>query len=178
MSNRCRALTAKGTRCRNSSGDNGLCGMHRNWQDNGHDPFGGIRADAASRLPDYIDYIKKGFGRRAAAAHAHVAYETVMEQRSRNAEFKRLEIEAERDADGQIDCALFEQAKKGNVGAAVFWSKIRRGWSDVSRVELVNQVREAEFERVLRALEAAGVTDEQLAAAQTVLESEHAGTVH
>ena len=177
MGNRCKAKTNAGARCKKGAGDNGLCGTHRSWcsRDN---PFGGLRVDAGARLPKYLEGLKKGKGRAAAAADVGVAYETIIAQRARRSEFARLEIEAESVADAKIDDALFKSASKGNVGAAVFWSKIRRGWSDVSRVEIVEQVRRDEFGRVLQALSAAGVTDEQLAAAEAALKDGNANTVH
>lgn len=180
MANRCKAKTNAGHRCRNSAGDNGLCGTHRKWESNGGDPFGGHRkTDVRTRLRAYLDRLKKGLGRRAAAACAHISYDTVLDQRRTKPAFAVLETEAEQEALGEVTDALFANACTGNVGAVALWLKYRHGWSDVSRVEVTNQVRQAELSRVLEALEAAGVTEEQLAAAQAKLEGEDAaGTVH
>lgn len=101
-----------------------------------------------------------------------------MSQRERNAAFADAEVAAERTADGTRDDALFAQVLKGNVGAAALWSKLRRGWSDISRVEVVKQLRSEERAALFRALDAAGLEDEQLVAFQAAYEEEDAGTVH
>jgi len=40
------------------------------------------------------------------------------------------------DANAQIAGTLFQQAKKGNVGAAIFWLKTRAGWKETNVTEL------------------------------------------
>lgn len=175
----CKGRRKDGTPCTYKARKQGLCGHCWRWENNGHDPYGGVRADARKHLGDYVDCLKKGMGRRSAAATAHVCYDTVMKQRDRNPAFAALELASEHGALGEVEDALFENAKTGNVGAVALYLKYRWGWSDVSRVEITERVRQTEFNRVLQALEAAGVTDEQLAAAQELLEIEDAaGTVH
>ena len=40
------------------------------------------------------------------------------------------------DANAQIATTLFQQAKKGNMTAAIFWLKTRAGWKETSITEL------------------------------------------
>jgi len=54
MSNRCKAITNKGTRCENSSGDNGLCGIHRTWQDGTADGVAALNAKQRQFVAEYL----------------------------------------------------------------------------------------------------------------------------
>jgi predicted transcriptional regulator len=53
------------------------------------------------------------------------------------------------DANAQIAGTLFQQAKKGNVGAAIFWLKTRAGWKETNVTEFSggegSEVKEIKF---------------------------------
>jgi predicted transcriptional regulator len=53
------------------------------------------------------------------------------------------------DANAQIANTLFQQAKKGNMTAAIFWLKTRAGWKETNVTELAAgegaQVKEINF---------------------------------
>jgi predicted transcriptional regulator len=44
------------------------------------------------------------------------------------------------DANAQIANTLFQQAKKGNMTAAIFWLKTRAGWKETQVTELTGAV--------------------------------------
>jgi hypothetical protein len=44
------------------------------------------------------------------------------------------------DANAQIGNTLFQQAKKGNTTAAIFWLKTRAGWKETQVTELTGAV--------------------------------------
>ena len=43
------------------------------------------------------------------------------------------------DANAQIANTLFQQAKKGNMTAAIFWLKTRAGWKETQVTELTGE---------------------------------------
>jgi predicted transcriptional regulator len=50
------------------------------------------------------------------------------------------ELESGRiDANAQIANTLFQQAKKGNMTAAIFWLKTRAGWKETQVTELTGE---------------------------------------
>jgi len=50
--------------------------------------------------------------------------------------FYRKELEEGRiDANAQVAQTLFQQAKKGNTAAAIFWLKTRARWRETNTVE-------------------------------------------
>lgn len=53
------------------------------------------------------------------------------------------------DANAQIANTLFQQAKKGNMTAAIFWLKTRAGWKETNVTELAAgegaQIKEINF---------------------------------
>jgi uncharacterized protein YjcR len=44
------------------------------------------------------------------------------------------------DANAQIGNTLFQQAKKGNTTAAIFWLKTRAGWKETQVTELTGAI--------------------------------------
>lgn len=75
MSNRCKAKLNNGKRCRNSSGDNGLCGVHRNWQDGGE---GSLNAKQERFIAEYLvdlnatqAAIRAGYSKKTADRQGH-----------------------------------------------------------------------------------------------------------
>ena len=53
----------------------------------------------------------------------------------------REDLESGRiDANAQIANTLFQQAKKGNTTAAIFWLKTRAGWKETQVTELTGAV--------------------------------------
>lgn len=161
MSNRCKAKTEAGTRCKKGAGDNGLCGTHRNWQNNGHrKPY---KFDAIKRSA-YFDLLEHGVGRCAAAAGVGVTRPTVALYRNRNPEFAESESGCEMNAISDVEDALYRKAMNGHPTALIFFLKNRAPdrWKDMKTVEVLDQLRSEERESLFRALDAAGVTDEQL----------------
>ena len=49
------------------------------------------------------------------------------------------------DANAQIANTLFQQAKKGNMTAAIFWLKTRAGWKETQVTELTGGVEGIEI---------------------------------
>ena len=54
--------------------------------------------------------------------------------------YKRELEDGRIDANAQIGNTLFQQAKKGNTTAAIFWLKTRAGWKETQVTELTGAV--------------------------------------
>lgn len=177
VSNRCKAKTNAGPRCKLSAGDNGLCGTHRDWQDNGKQrPY---KFDAIKRTA-YLERLEHGVGRGAAAAGVGLTRQTVAVHRRAHEGFAIQESLAEMEAVSAVENALYEKAvTEGHPTAMIFFLKNRSPdrWKDMKTVEVVDQLRAQERGSLFRALDAAGLNDEQLEAFQTAYESNDAGNV-
>ena len=80
----------------------------------------------------------------------------------------------------EVEDALFSNALNGNKTAQIFFLKNRapERWKDMKTVEVLDQLRTEERASLFRALDAAGMTDEQLRAFEQAYGGDDAGTVH
>lgn len=171
MSNRCKAKTNAGARCKKGAGDNGLCWTHRKRK-----PY---KFDAIKR-GEYIELLDRGVGRSAAAAAVGVHRSTVAVYRNKHEDFTELESMAEMNAVADVEDALYSHALEGNVTATIFFLKNRapHRWKDMKTVEVLDKLRAVERDSLFRALDAAGLSDDQFKAFERAYEGGDAGTVH
>jgi hypothetical protein len=90
-----------------------------------------IKFDETKRAA-YLANLENGMGRTQAIASVGIARSTLAEHRNTNADFARLESEAEMKAVGTIENALFESAKGGNVTAqqVFLYNRASDRWKD------------------------------------------------
>ena len=172
MSNRCNAKTKSGARCKNGANGNGRCASHGE-----REPY---KLDALKRA-SYLEKLARGSGRGAAAGSIGIHRSTVADYRRAHPDFAAEESAAEMGAVSDVEDALYANARKGHVTAIIFFLKNRspENWKDMKTVEVVDQLRAQERGALFRALDAAGLTDEQVEAFQQAYESgDVASVVH
>jgi len=90
------------------------------------------------RKQAYLDALRQGARRGAAAASVGVTRETVRLHRQKDPEFAQAEIDAELEAHELVEDALFQAALSGNVVACQVWlyNRMPDRWQDRRNVNL------------------------------------------
>jgi hypothetical protein len=85
-----------------------------------------------ARKAAYLDLLSKGYGKTLAAHHVGVSHAIVCAYRKEFPEFKDEETEAQMNANGQVEAALFNEAIGGDVSACREWLHNRdpENWQD------------------------------------------------
>lgn len=84
------------------------------------------------RREEYLDLLRNGVRRGMAARQVGITSRTVQRWRIRHPKFGAKEIEAEMEANEQVEDALFQAASSGNTTAMIFYLTNREPdrWSD------------------------------------------------
>lgn len=92
----------------------------------------------AAKKNAYLDHLRSGMPRATAAAKCGVSQETVTRHIEQYGSFAEAVSQAEMQADDEIEAALYEAAKSGNIPAIQTWLFNRRSdrWRDVKSLHL------------------------------------------
>jgi len=89
------------------------------------------------RKQAYLDALRQGARRGAAAASVGVTRETVRLHRQKDPEFAKAEEQAEMEAHELVESSLFRAALSGNVTAAQVWlyNRMPERWQDKRNIQ-------------------------------------------
>lgn len=87
---------------------------------------------------EYLQKLREGLGRTAAAAAVGISRPTIAEYRKKDKNFIEAEILAEQAAIGEIEDSLFVAAKSGNLTAIIFYlcNRAKERWQNVNKVQM------------------------------------------
>jgi hypothetical protein len=96
-----------------------------------------MRKFGKRRQKAYLEALRGGARRGAAAVSVGITRQTVWMERTRNPEFAKAEEDAEMEANELVENALFQAAQSGNVTAAQVWlyNRMPERWQDKRNIQ-------------------------------------------
>lgn len=181
----CKAKTRAGTPCPNNAVADGYCGIASHGPER-REPY---KFDVPTRAR-YLWALQHGASKRNAAAAAGVTRQCVWEYKQKHPEFTVIEALSAAEANEAVENGLFlsctqvDNHGRRDSAAQKFYltNRMPDRWANLSRVEIIERALAQERPRLFKALEAAGVSAEQVEMAAAILDGSaddaDAGTVH